>query len=205
MTRVYLVRHGETAPNKDGVALGQMDVPLTETGRWQAERLADSLASMCLTAVYTSPLQRALDTAMPIATRSSLAPVIHPDLIEMNIGVLDGLTFTEVRERYPDLMTEWMGKFGADVPMPAGERLRDVANRSWGALSEIVARHPGDSIAVVTHNFVILTLLARALDLDLHQFRLLRHSVAAVSVVELEGDRVSVVSMNDTCHLRAGG
>lgn len=205
MTRVHLVRHGETAPNREGIALGQKDVPLTETGRWQAQRLAESLVSESLAAVYTSPLQRALDTAMPIAAHCGVAPVIHEDLIEMNIGVLDGMPFTEVRERYPDLMTDWMGKLGADVSMPGGERLRDVAGRSWEALSEIVALHPEDSIAVVTHNFVILTFLVRALELELHEFRRLRHAVAAVSVLELQGGRASVVSMNDTCHLRGTG
>jgi broad specificity phosphatase PhoE len=203
MSRVHLVRHGETAPNKEGLALGQADVPLTDTGRWQAQRLADSLAGEQIAAVYSSPLQRALNTATPIAAACGLEPVVHEDLIEMNIGLLDGMPFTEIRERYPDLMAEWAGKFGADVWMPAGERLRDVAARSWDALVSIARDHPESDVVVVSHNFVILTALARALEFELSQFRRLRHAVAAVSVMEFQGDRVSVVSINDTCHLRS--
>lgn len=203
MTRVYLVRHGETAPNKEGLALGQADVPLTDTGRWQAQRLADSLAGEQIAAVYSSPLQRALNTASPIAAACEVEPVVHDGLIEMNIGVLDGLPLTEIRETYPDLMAEWAGKFGPDVWMPAGERLRDVAVRSWDALVSIASGHPESDIVVVSHNFVILTALARALEFELSQFRRLRHAVAAVSVLEFQGARVSVVSINDTCHLRS--
>ena len=203
MTRVYLVRHGETAPNKEGIALGQADVPLTDTGRWQAQRLADSLAGEKIAAVYSSPLQRALNTAAPIAAACGLDSVVHEGLIEMNIGVLDGMPFAEMRERYPDLLAEWTGKSGADVCMPGGERLRDVANRSWDALTSIARVHVDANVAVVSHNFVILTALARALEFELSHFRRLRHTVAAVSVLEFQGDRVSVVSINDTCHLRS--
>ncbi|MEO6197084.1 MAG: histidine phosphatase family protein, partial [Dehalococcoidia bacterium] len=171
--------------------------------RWQAQRLADSLAGEKITAVYSSPLQRALNTAGPIAAACGLEPVVNEDLIEMNVGVLDGLPFTEIQERYPDLMSEWAGKSGADVWMPAGERLRDVAVRSWDALVSIARDHSESDIVVVSHNFVILTALARALEFELSQFRRLRHTVAAVSVLEFQGDRVSVVSINDTCHLRS--
>jgi len=205
LTRIYLVRHGETAPNKDGVALGQADVPLTDTGHWQAQRLAEALASESVAAIYSSPLQRARDTSAPIAAACGIELVVHEGLIEMNVGQLDGMPFTEVREKYPELLQDWMGKDGADVLMPGGERLRDVADRGWTAITSMAAKHPAENLVAVTHNFVILTCLARGLGLELSQFRRLRHSVAAVSVLEVEAERVTVVSMNDICHLRDAG
>jgi broad specificity phosphatase PhoE len=123
----------------------------------------------------------------------------------MNVGVLDGMPFTEVREKYPELLKAWMGKDGADVLMPGGERLRDVADRGWGAITSIASNHPAATVVVVTHNFVILMCLAQALGLDLSEFRRLRQSVGGISVIEVDGDRVSVVSINDTCHLCADG
>src|SRR3990172_13222712 len=97
--RLILVRHGETDANKGSLALGRDDVELNETGRWQAQRVADALQRQPIAAVYSSPLRRTLDTARAIAERHQLAVQVDDGLIEMDIGEMEGLTYQQVRER----------------------------------------------------------------------------------------------------------
>jgi broad specificity phosphatase PhoE len=203
--RVILVRHGETDSNKAGLALGRDDVELNETGRWQAQRLAEALQGQPIAAVYSSPLRRALDTARAIAERHHLTVEVDDGLIEMDIGEMDGLTFQQVRERYPQFLQIWLGGRAAYEPMPGGERLVDVQGRAWQALERICGNWDQETVAVVTHNFVLLTILCRVLGLELADFRRLRHSLAAVSVLQVQDGQMTVLGLNDTCHLEAAG
>ena len=202
--RLYLVRHGETESNRLGLALGQDDVPLNERGLRQAEQVARALARQPLAAVYASPLQRALSTARSIAEPQGLEVKVEERLIEMNIGEAEGLTFAEVRSRYPDFLETWASPEGPARPMPGGERLLDVQERAWSAVDELAARHGEEAVAAVTHNFVILSILARVLGIELAQFRRLRHSVGAIAEVDIGPRRMMVVRLNDTCHLQDG-
>ena len=201
--RLILVRHGETDTNKARLALGQADVELNEHGRWQAQRLALSLKDEAIGAIYSSPLKRALATAEPIASSHGLEVQVDDGLIEMDIGEMEGLTFQQVGERYPHFLQAWLGGQAAYEAMPGGERLLDVQERAWQAIERIRQRQEQGTVAAVTHNFVIITLLCRVLGLELANFRRLRHSVAAKSVLEMGRDRIIVVSFNDTCHLEA--
>jgi len=203
--RLFLVRHGETEYNRQGLALGRSDLPLTERGRWQAERLAAALAGEPVAAVYSSPLQRALDTARPIAERHGLSVQVDGGLLEMDIGETEGLAFAEVRARYPDLLRIWTSADGPTQPMPGGERLMDVEARGWRFVEGLAARHGDESVVAVSHNFVILCILSRVMGLALADFRRLRHAVAAVSVVEFRPDRMRVLRLNDVCHLEGEG
>ncbi len=202
--RLYLIRHGETESNRLGLALGQDDVPLNERGLRQAEQVARALARQPLAAVYSSPLQRALSTARAIAEPQELEVKLEERLIEMDIGEAEGLTFAEVRSRYPNFLATWAGPEGPARPMPGGERLLDVQERAWSAVDELAARHGEEAVAAVTHNFVILSILARVLGIELAQFRRLRHSVGAIAEVDFSPRRVMVVRLNDTCHLQGG-
>jgi alpha-ribazole phosphatase/probable phosphoglycerate mutase len=202
--RLYLIRHGETESNRLGLALGQQDVPLNEQGIRQVERLCRALEDEPLTAIYSSPLGRTLETARAVAEPHGLDVQIDERLIEMDIGEIDGLTFAEVRERYPGLLEAWVSDEGPARPMPGGERLMDVQERVWLAANELAARHGEEAVAAVTHNFVILTLLARVLGIGLTQFRRLRHSTGAISVLDFWPRRVVVARLNDTCHLDDG-
>jgi probable phosphoglycerate mutase len=126
-------------------------------------------------------------------------------LIEMEIGETEGLTFQQVRERYPQFLQLWLGGRAAYEPMPGGERLVDVQERAWQALERICAAWSQETVAVVTHNFVLLTVLCRVLGLELADFRRLRHNVAAVSMLQVQDGRMTVLGLNDTCHLEAAG
>jgi broad specificity phosphatase PhoE len=203
--KLILVRHGETASNRDGLGLGRQDVPLTEKGRLQAQALADALAGEEIAAVYSSPLRRAFETAAAIAAPHGLDVVDDEGLTEMDVGELDGLTFREMRERHPEFVSRWLGDEAGTLAMPGGESLQDVQSRAAEAARRICERHEGETAVAVTHNFVIHALLCEALNMSLCDFRRLRHDLAATSLLDVRGGRMIVVQMNDTCHLEARG
>jgi len=200
--RLILIRHGETAHNAEQLALGQEDVPLNERGLRQAQALAHGSELGAIAAVYSSPLQRAVQTATPLAEALDLPVQVEDGLIEMDIGEVEGQTYAELRERYPDFLRVWRSDQLADAPMPGGESLRQVQNRAWAVIEGIRDRHGEESVAVVSHNFVLLTILCRTLELPLAHFRRLRHDLAAVSVLDLTPERQTVLALNDRCHLR---
>ena len=198
---LFLVRHGETEHNRQNLALGREDVPLNETGLRQAEALGRALSGERLAAVYASPLVRASRTAEAIAKPYGLEVVIEDRLIEMDVGEMDSMRLADVREKFPEFIERWLGPEGSNERMPGGERLVDVGARAGAALSAIVERHEGGRVCLVSHNFVILSLLTQLMGLELAGFRRLRHSVAAITRVEWRHGAPMVVSLNDTCHL----
>jgi broad specificity phosphatase PhoE len=202
--KLILVRHGETDYNRGGLALGRKDVPLNDLGLRQAAALEFALAGERIAAVYSSPLGRALETARRIATPHDLAVAVEERLIEMDIGDLEGHTFAEIGKRHPDLYQNWGGPNGPTYVMPGSEEtLARVQVRALAALSDIIERHREDEgVVVVSHNFVILASLAGLLRIELAEFRRLRHAVAAISSVDVNGERAQVITLNDTCHLR---
>jgi probable phosphoglycerate mutase len=203
--RLLLIRHGETPHNAGQMTLGREDVPLNERGLLQAESVGESLRGEPITAIYASPLQRATATAAPLAQALGLSVEVEDDLIEMDIGEVENLTFAELAERFPDFLKEWRSERVADLCMPGGESLRQVQQRAWASLVAIREKHPDDLVAAVSHNFVILTVLCQVMGIDLSNFRRVRQDLGAVSVVELDAERSVLISMNDRCHLPSTG
>ncbi len=202
--RLILVRHGETEHNRDGLTLGRADVPLNDRGRAQAAALAASFARPPA-AIYTSPLVRASDTAGAIAAATGVAVVTESDLIEMDVGEMEHLTGTELRERYPEFLRLWLSGDAADARMPGGETLRDVQARAWAAMERMRSERPDGEIVGVTHNFVILTVVCRALNLPLSEFRRLRHGLASRTVIDIRDGGATLLQLNDNAHLLAAG
>jgi broad specificity phosphatase PhoE len=209
--RLILMRHGETEHNRGQLTLGRADVPLNARGLLQAQAVAASFGRRP-SALYVSPLQRARQTAAAIEARMRVPAVVDDGLIEMDVGEMEHLTGAELRERYPEFLRLWLGggegesHTVADARMPGGETLAEVQARAWGAIERMRATHPAGSVAVVTHNFVILTLMCRALGLPLSGFRRLRAGVASRTVIDINdaGD-CRVLQMNDVAHLLAVG
>jgi broad specificity phosphatase PhoE len=198
---LYLVRHGQTAYNRDGLGLGRADLPLTEEGLAQAAAIAERLAHEPIEHVYSSPLRRALDTARPIAEARGLAVEVREELIELDVGNTEGLTFAAMRERYAEFLAEWAGPAGHTAAMPGGESLAHVDERLAPFLDEL-RRAPHAAAAIVSHNFVIRLAICRLLGLGPAGFRAVSIDVASVSAVRLEPKRTAVMFTNDTCHLQ---
>ena len=200
--RLLLFRHGETDHNAGRLALGRQDVPLNDRGRAQAQAIARAYGDgVGIAAIYSSPLQRAVATATPLANALGLAIEADPALIEMDIGEIEDKPLAAVREEYPDFVRRWLSDDCGDACMPVGESLRQVQERALQAVSSLRERHTEDTIAVVTPNFVALTLLCHVLRLPLARFRGIRQDLGAVSIIDFTPERTTIVTLNDTCHL----
>jgi broad specificity phosphatase PhoE len=154
MTRLILIRHGETDWNVDGRWQGQADVPLNARGQAQARQIAESLRGLKLDAIYSSDLRRAVDTAQPLARIHHLPVRLDARLREIHQGEWQGLLVTEIETRYAGLFHERRVN-PIDVAPPGGETVEQVRARVVDVLSEIARNHPGESVAVVSHGFIL--------------------------------------------------
>lgn len=177
-------------------------MPLSEAGRRQAEAVAGLLAAEPVAAVYSSPLRRAAETAEVIARPHGLPVRLVSGLRELDQGELEGLSVDEMRETFREFWAAWSEDPGG-VRMPGGETIAELADRTWGAVAEIVREHPGQTVVVVTHGFALLTIVVRALDLDLGYIRRLRTECGGVSRLDFGRRPPALVSFNETAHLRA--
>lgn len=198
-TALYLVRHGETDWNAQGRMQGHADIPLNETGMRQAEALAERLAADAekWTALWTSDLKRALQTAEAIAIRTSLT--MHPwkKLRERSLGELEGMPFEEVRRRFPGYLT-------GEVPMPGIETRAALRRRSMEALGELVRRYPGGRVLVVSHGAFINTALAYISGGRAGTGKTRIHNTS-LSVFVWDGQEWQVPVINDVAHLQEEG
>jgi broad specificity phosphatase PhoE len=203
MTTVLLVRHGQTAWNGQERFRGQIDLPLNDTGLQQAEAVAQRIAqSWEPDAIYASSLQRALQTAAPIARACGLRTTIHDGLLDIDYGDFGGLTPEEAVHQYPDLARAWRRSPQA-VQFPAGESLAEVRSRAETSVREIVAGHPHQIVVLVTHVVVCRLLLCGLLGLDNDHFWQFEPVTASLSIFEISEGGGVLRSFNDTCHLSA--
>jgi broad specificity phosphatase PhoE len=198
--KLILVRHGETQWNRENRVVGFADIGLNDEGRKQVKRLALALKEERVDAIYASPLSRAWETAQEVARYHDGEVKADDAFKEMDAGELDGLTYEDMRDRYGELIKQWLSE-PASVIMPGGESLANVQERAWLAVEKIREKHPDDVVMVVSHNFVILCIICKALGLDLSQFRRLRPHVASISILNFGQRGTSLVLFNDTCHL----
>ena len=202
MTYVVLVRHGQTEWNRVERFRGQADVPLNETGRAQAEATARRIAAEWQpVAVYSSPLSRAVKTAEAIARQVGLPVQTHHGLTDINYGQWQGLTPDEARESWPEMVDAWY-RTPETAQIPGGETLTALRVRTMDAVRGLAARHPGETIVLVGHTVVNRAILLGALGLRSHGFWRLKQDPCGINVLEVDGHEFTLVSMNDTCHLK---
>ncbi len=198
---LHLVRHGETAHNRDGLGLGRADVPLTAKGLRQADSVAARFRGQALDRIYSSPLVRCRTVAAAIAEATGSTLEIRDELLELDVGLTEGMTFPAMRERYPEFLADWAGAAGHLVSMPGGESIADVDERLEPLLGELRAR-PHETAVVVSHNFVIRLAVVRLLGLDPPSFRSVAVDLASVSTFRVREDGAAVMkALNDRCHL----
>ncbi len=169
MTSIYLVRHGETAWNAEGRFQGQSDTPLNEKGKQQANALGQHFKGKSLTAIYTSDLQRAWETARIIGSYHTLAIMKHSGLREMSFGSWEGMDYDQIQDRYPDELASWQNNILNTSP-PGGENLEQLAVRVQVVYDHICQKHKNDTLLVVAHGGVIQVMLCMALELSPHEY-----------------------------------
>ncbi|MFF9284701.1 bifunctional RNase H/acid phosphatase [Streptomyces griseosporeus] len=200
-----LLRHGETplTPQKRFSGSGGTDPSLSDIGREQAERVAVALARRgTIQHIVSSPLARTRETAGIVAARLGLEVTVEDGLRETDFGAWEGLTFGEVRERYPDDLNAWLASPEA-APTGGGESFAQTATRIAAARDKLVAAHAGRTVLLVTHVTPIKTLVRLALGAPPESLFRMELSAASLSVVAYYADgNASVRLLNDTAHLR---
>ncbi|HUN93791.1 MAG TPA: histidine phosphatase family protein [Burkholderiaceae bacterium] len=208
-TEILLIRHGETAWNAEGRIQGQLDVPLSSTGMWQAGRLAERLAAddaPSLAAIIASDLARTWFTAHPVAARLGLQVQPEARLRERAFGVFEGHTLDEVARRWPDEFALWRAR-DAEHAMPEGESARQVIDRVLAAMHDIVLAYRGATIAVVTHGGVLDVVYRQAQHLAWDAPRQHVMLNAAINRVGAEAPplRFQIIDWGDIDHLATAG
>src|SRR5580704_4638736 len=199
-TVTLLLRHGQTPMSVQKRYAGRSDVPLTDTGVRQAVAAAKRLASAGIGAIVTSPLQRAVQTAQEVAAVTGAPVVIDEGFRETDFGAWEGLTFAEVRQRWPAEMTAWLAD--PEVPPPGGESFAEVSARVTEARERVLAGHRQQTILIVSHVTPIKTLVAAALLAPPAALYRMHLDVAALCEIDWYADGPAVLrSFNDTGHL----
>ncbi len=200
--RLIIIRHGESEWNRIGRYQGQADAPLSELGLRQADALANRLRDEPLTAIYTSPLQRAAHTCESVARfHPDLAIAREPALLEIDHGDWQGLLASEVRDRYGDGLREWR-QHPTRSQFPGGESFSNILKRVLD-FKELLLREHNDSanILVSTHDVVVKILVADALGMDMDRINRIWVTNASVSAIEYGDDLPYLVSLSEASHL----
>ena len=182
-TRILLVRHGETDFNLTHRFQGRIDIPLNTTGKIQAQALAEALKDEPMTAIYSSPLIRAMDTARSIKTFHLSIPLFEEEgLREMDLGEIDGMEVSDWMSKHQAFAKTWRST-PSRLKIPGGESLQEVQIRAMETLERIVKRYPaGITLLLSSHNFVNRTIICHALEIPLDRFREFQQDAAALNV-----------------------
>jgi probable phosphomutase (TIGR03848 family) len=191
---LFLIRHGLT-PTTGRVLYGRADgISLDDRGRAEAERLAERFGHVRLTAIYSSPLQRCVETVQPLAAAQRLPIVEREDLIEMDAGTWTGKTLTSLRRR-----TAWKDvQVPSSFRFPGGESFLEAHERVVTEFQGIARRHRRGRVAIATHGDIVRLLLGHLCGIPMDLFQRLVVETASVSAVQMEGDVPRVMLVNDT-------
>ena len=200
MLKVILVRHGETDWNHvRRIQGGDSDTPLNETGKRQAKGVGLRLKDEKILAIYSSPLQRAMHTAQAIAQHHKITIEVKPTLKEIMVGEMEGMLAAEMKPRFDELICRSCGD-KSTIKLPGGESISDVRKRAWDTLQEITSRHSEGTVVVVSHYFVILSLVCTVLNLPLNEITRMRSYPGTITIITVESDSIRLELFNDSCH-----
>lgn len=200
MTRLIVVRHGQTVWNLERKYQGHSDIALTDKGLRQAEAVGARLADEKIDAVYASDLSRAFKTAECIAARHNLTVRVVPALREIKFGDWEGLTYEQISAQWPGLL----GKLWTtpdELQIPGGESFQQLKERAYAAIEKIVAAHPDQTVVVVAHGGTIGTILCAMLDIHLNHVWNIRQDNTAVNIIEYYEGRPTITLLNCVRHL----
>ncbi|MFW6304401.1 MAG: histidine phosphatase family protein [Candidatus Saliniplasma sp.] len=204
MIRVFIVRHGETEWNRERRFQGWEDSPLTTAGREQVLSLAERLKEYKLEYLYSSPSGRTMETARIIANMKDLDIIKEPGFKEINLGDLEGKRVEWVNENYPDILNDFWNDPVNYEPL-SGESFYDLKNRVLDTLDNILNKHGGENVMIVSHAAASKMMLSffegRKLE-DLWEPPELK--AASLSIVDIEEGEANIKFYGDTSHYRTG-
>jgi len=204
--KLILVRHGETYWNHERrVQGGDSDIELNDNGLEQARRLAAFLANEPIIAIFSSPLQRAIATAEVIARHHQLPVEVDQGLRELKVGELEGMSVSNLSTTFSQFLLQWWQDGGA-MKLPNGESLVELQQRAWKAVERLLERHKTNpernerTTVVVSHYFVTLAIILKALNLPLDCFTKFKVDLGGVSVLDIQDYGPRLVTFNDTSY-----
>jgi broad specificity phosphatase PhoE len=201
-TDLYLIRHGQTATNRAQIIQGWDSEPLNARGRRQAQLTGARLVQASIGAIYTSPLGRARETAEIIGQAVGVRPIVVAGLREMDTGKASGLHSAQFILRYPRLWWAWL-RDDVRLAFPNGDTLAEFFRHAAGTIEELVSRHRGQSIAVISHGGTISGYLSHLIEGRGSNRVAIRLRNCAICHVRWHGEgRPQLICFNDTTHLR---
>lgn len=204
MTKVYIVRHGQTAWNLEEVFRGRADVPLDETGKNEVHLAGEALKDETLHAVYSSPLSRSMETAENIAKFHGLPVIPLEAIIDISYGEWEGVGLKEVQQQFPDLYALWIEE-PHKIRFPKGETLDEVRSRIMGALEGLLLKHRNENIVLVAHRAPNKVLCCALLGLDNSNFWRIQQDTASTNLFVYKDKQWIVSFLNDTSYLKVLG
>jgi len=198
--KIILVRHGETHWNHERrVQGGDSDIELNDTGLEQARKLAAFLGNEPIAAILSSPLQRAIATAEVIASHHQLPVEVDQGLRELKVGELEGMPVSNLTTTFKQFLMQWW-QGGWTVKLPNGESLIELQQRAWKVIEGLLAKHKDGTVVVVSHYFVTLAIILKALELPLDCFTRFKVDPGGVSILEFRDFGARLVTFNDTSY-----
>ncbi len=204
MARILLVRHGQTEWNRVERFRGRIDIPLNETGLRQAERAGRAVAERYpISALYSSPLSRAMRTAEAIGRATDVPVQVLPALLDLSYGEWEGKSLEEVEVAYPEAYRLWLTRPDR-LRIPGGETLRHLRARLATAVEGIAAHHPTETVALVSHRMACKVLACHVLGIPNSGIWRVEVDTASLSLFERRETHWITWMLNDSCHLGGG-
>jgi broad specificity phosphatase PhoE len=202
MLIVHLVRHGDTLQAAEGILSGDLDPPLTDSGRIQADHVARAFEPLALTAIYSSPKLRARMTAEPTALVARKTPILADGLREIGYGRWEGMREADLKVSEPEAFEAWHRDPAMQSP-PGGETAFGIAARAMPVLAEIFRAHPAGHVMVVSHKATIRIMVCALLGIPLARFRShVACPTASITSFEVRGGTPMLVRAADVHHLK---
>jgi len=201
MTLIYLIRHGQTAWNKEEIFRGRTDVPLDETGLRQGELAGEYFKGIEIHGIYSSPLARAWQTAQKIASLHSLQVQPLEGIIDMSFGKWEGHPHEEIKKMDPETYRLWREE-PHRARLPGGESLEEVRVRAMAAVEEVIQSNSGKTLVLVSHRVVNKVLICGILGIDNSHFWQIAQDTTAINLIQHRRGRYILSLLNETCHLK---
>ncbi len=202
MTSVYLIRHGQTAWNKEEIFRGRSDVALSPIGFREAELVGDYLKGKDIHVIYSSPLSRAKETARRIAQVFNLKVQPLLGITDMSFGKWEGRPLKEIQSYEREIYLQWRDKPHL-VRIPEGETLDEVRVRAMVALGEVIQNHQGKNVVLVSHRVINKVIICGILGIDNSHFWQIGQDTASINLIEFREGKYVLSLLNETCHLKS--